>query len=455
MERIAALGGTALHIDEPALSACGLIAPSPGDFSDYAMSAFREWLHRRPADVWRKAGIESLDGFNYRGFVLARGADPRSAPLWREFVRFQLFSVTDFLREMRDHVRAKTGRPIPLSMNAHPATWYKLPLLSVQDLMTTEVGHEAKRLRMPLTPLLLYKFGDAIGQPVATTAHGGEWHKMCVDPHPVLVCSWLAMGYALGHHLMMPVKAWMTPRVNGTDAYRPKTDHYACVAHFVKQVAHLLGGHEAMSCTGVALSCDAIERDIATLKILLVRLANMNVPFHLAVEGNDLFERQIGAQDLDGCSAVLVASPNLMPDDARKRIRELAGERPVVEYSSGSLPASLPRPIRVEGADRVWVLPRAVPGDEAAPVAIHLLNRDYDPAKRQMRAKRSFTVELDARLFRDRSFNRAVLHQPILLPTLPSEGPFDDVVAVKLSQDSRKITLTVPGLDVWGIVELD
>lgn len=454
METIAATGGTILHIDEPVLGSYGLVAESPGDFSEYAIDAFREWLNERPAEIWQEAGVQSLDDFNYRDFVLSHGGDARSAPLWREFVRFQLSATADFIREMRDYLRARTGLSIPVSMNANPSTWYKLALLPVQDLMTTEVGHEAKRLGMPVTPLLVYKFGDAIGQPVVTTAHGGEWHEMFVDPHPVLVCSWLAMGYALGHQLMMPVKAWMTPRVNGSDAYRPSSDHYACVAHFVKRVKHLLDGHEAISCLGVVLGCDAIQHDVGALKMLLLRLADMNVPFNLAVEGNDLFLREVKAQDLDGCWAVLAASPDFLTVEARGRIMELAGDRPVSEYSGGDLPEFLPRPIRVEGADRVWVLPRMVPGDESAPVAVHLLNRDYDTKKRQMRSKDNFSVVFDSSLFGGRKFESAVLHQPILTAELPVDGDVDQVTPLTLEQDGDVITLTVPGLDMWGIVEM-
>jgi len=455
MDLLASTGATALHIDEPALGSYGLVASSPGDFSDHAVRAFGEWLRGRPEPVWRGAGIESLEEFSYRDFVLSQGGDPRAAPLWREFVRFQLAGAAELLRAMRDRFQAQAGRPIPLSTNANPATWYKLPFLQVQDFMTTEVGHEAKRLAMPVTSLLVYKFGDAIGQPVVTTAHGGEWHKMHVDPHPVLVCSWLAMGYGLGHRLMMPVKAWMTPRVRGTDAYRPQTDHFACVARFVKEVAHLLDGYEACTCVGVALSCDAVERDVGTLKNLLRRLADMNVPFDLVIEGNDLFPRRIRESDLAGLSAILIACPQRLPADARVRLAKLAGDRPVIECEAGRAPASVPQPIHVDGAERVWVLPRAVPGRSDAPVAVHLLNRDYDRDARDMRTKPAFTVTLDRRLLPSRSFSRAVAHEPVLQPEI---GPEDKCVRtrpVAVKQDRDTVSLRVPGLHVWSVVELD
>ncbi len=327
MDAIAATGATALHFDEPAMGAYGLLAPKPGDFSQHATAAFRDWLGRRPAEVWRKAGIESLEDFDYGQFVRRHGGDPRRAPLWREFLRFQLFSTVEYVRELRDQVRAKVGAAVPLSMNANPGTWIKLPFLEVQDFMTTEVAHEAKGRRPPVDPLLVYKLGDAVHQPVASTAHGHDWYEMKTDQHPVLVCTWIAMGYALGHHLMIPCKAWVMDPVKGSDTYRPTTDHYACMAHFIKQVAPLLDRHEPLSVLAVVVSCDAIEHDRQWLKQLVQRLADANIPFHLALEGNDLLERHVSAADLEGCAAVLIASPAFLSDETRRRVTNLAGKR--------------------------------------------------------------------------------------------------------------------------------
>ena len=80
MDAIARTGLTALHFDEPGMGAYGLLDPSPGDFSDHAMEAFREWLRQRPANVWRDAGVESLDEFSYRDFVRAKGCAPARSP---------------------------------------------------------------------------------------------------------------------------------------------------------------------------------------------------------------------------------------------------------------------------------------------------------------------------------------------------------------------------------------
>ena len=454
MEAIAATGANALHFDEPAMGSYGVLHPSPGDFSDHAMTAFRDWLRKRPEETWKEAGVESLEEFDYREFVLAHGGVPKNAPLWREFVRFQLFTTVELVRELRDRVREKAGHYIPLSMNANASSWIKLPFLELQDYMTTEVAHQARGREVPTAPLLVYKLGDTFQQPVASTAHGHDWYEMKTDQHPILVSAWLAMGYALGHHLMMPCKAWVMDPVKGSDTYRPDGDHYACMARFIKAIAELLDGHETLSTVAVVIGCDAIERDSSNLNALAVRLADANIPFCVAVEGNDLLEREVRADDLAGCCAVVIASPAFLPEKAIERVKELAGDRPVAEHHGGGLPGFLPRPIGIDGAEGVWVLPRMVPGDAVAPVAVHLLNRDYDAETRAMRAKGPFTLRLDDALFGGRRFTSAKLHQPRLFAKLPEGEEFDEVTPLETTQSEGHIELTIPGLELWGVVEL-
>jgi len=454
MDAIGATGASALHFDEPGMGAYGVTLPSPGDFSDHAMAAFRDWLKKQPTAVWKKAGAKSLDGFDYRQFVRDHGGNAKNAPLWREFVRFQLFTTAEHVRELRDRVRKRVGKAIPLSMNANPGSWIKLPFLAVQDYMTTEVAHEAKSRKPPTDPLLVYKLGDAFRQPVATTAHGHDWYEMKTDQHPVLVSTWLAMGYALGHQPMMPYKAWVMDPVKGSDTYWATSEHYRCMAHFIKKIAPLLDGREPVAVVIVAVSCDAIEKDRTDLKGLVRKLADENTPFSMAVEGNDLLARQIKAESLAGCSAIVIASPTLLSGDAQQRVRKCAGGRPVLEYYCGPLPGCLPRPICVDGAENVWVLPRMVPGDAKAPVAVHLLNREYDPKKYAMVGKTDFTVVLDAKLFGGRKLTSATLHQPRLSAKFPSDGQVATSVPIAVKQAGGTIELKIPALELWGVVEL-
>lgn len=204
IDALMSTGATALHFDEPCMSAYALSAKNPGCFCDQCVAAFTDYLKFRPERIWKEAGIHTLNDFNYRKFVKAKDCHPTKAPLWREFVRFQLLSNADFVCELRDRARSKAKGYLPFSTNANATTWIKFPTLSLQDFMTTEVAHSAKSRKIPDGPLLTYKLGATFGQPVVTTAHGYDWYEMKTNQHPILVSAWVAQAYALGHHMMIP-----------------------------------------------------------------------------------------------------------------------------------------------------------------------------------------------------------------------------------------------------------
>ena len=241
--------------------------------------------------------------------------------------------------------------------------------------------------------------------------------------------------------------------VKGSDTYRAVTDHYACLAQWIKEMSPLLDRHEAISTVSVVLSCDAIEKDLKGVKALCSKLAYAQVPFCMAIEGNDLFEKHVNAKDLAGCSSIILSSPKYLNEEAKARIQRLTQNRPVWDYVNGLLPDGIYKPIQLVGTDQVWVLPRAVPGDPTAPVAIHLLNRDYDPKKQEMKRKNVFTIKINTKILGNRSFSTATLHQPRLLDKLPEKytGISEELV---FKQTNTEIEIIVPNLDLWGIIEL-
>jgi hypothetical protein len=91
----------------------------------------------------------------------------------------------------------------------------------------------------------------------------------------------------------------------------------------------------------------------------------------------------------------------------------------------------------------VWAVPRAIPGDRKAPVAVHLLNRQYDKAKDAMVSQRNVTLRLRRDLFGGRKFGRATLHAPKAKPA-----------NLEVSAERDHTTVKIPELGLWAIVEL-
>ena len=107
------------------------------------------------------------------------------------------------------------------------------------------------------------------------------------------------------------------------------------------------------------------------------------------------------------------------------------------------LDALQPAIVQVEGTDRVVVVVRARPNDARAPLAIHLLNRGYDKEKDAMTPLTGFRLRLRQDLLGTRKPTEARLHRP-QSPPVPLEVQFQGDHAV----------LKIPGIDLWGIVEL-
>jgi len=97
----------------------------------------------------------------------------------------------------------------------------------------------------------------------------------------------------------------------------------------------------------------------------------------------------------------------------------------------------------VEGAERVWAVPRARPADPAGPIVVHLLNRNYDAKADKVVPQKNLTLRLHRDLLANRKFTRAVAHAPKAEP-----------IELKVESRPDHLTVTVPQLDLWAIVEL-
>jgi len=103
----------------------------------------------------------------------------------------------------------------------------------------------------------------------------------------------------------------------------------------------------------------------------------------------------------------------------------------------------VPPPLVVEGTDQVLAVPRAIPGDEAAPLVIHLLNRQYDAQHDAMVPQRDFVVRLRPELLGSRPISKATLHEPK-----------KDARPLEVTSLDGVMTIKVPRIELWGILEL-
>ena len=448
---------TSLHFDEPLLGAICIMAKKPGCFCDKCCENFGRYLKTRPEAVWKMHGINSLKEFNYRDFVKSKGICPRKAPLWDEFVKFQILSAAEFVEELKKRADLKANTPFLFSANAPPYTWEKLPFLHLMDYISSEFAHYAKLCRVPDRPILAYKLGDCLHKPIFSTALGSDWSQIKKYPHALLVCSWIAQAYAYGHQFMMPIRACAFG-----SQYYPTTDHYACLANWIKKVKYLLDGYESISDTAVVLKLDSFkkERDKKNIIQLCSILAHKNILYHIVIQGNDFFEKELTIKDFEGCSQTIIALPVYFTDKELSLIKKFSGNGVVLMADEKAIKNGIPSlqhidtPIKTKEAKSVFALPRIkTTKHNGSSLVFHLLNRDYDAEKFTMKPKGPFKLIVKNNLLFNHSVSKAVLHQPILSDKLKTEklGVFQELA---IKQMESKIEITVPFIDLWGIIEL-
>jgi hypothetical protein len=178
-------------------------------------------------------------------------------------------------------------------------------------------------------------------------------------------------------------------------------------------------------------------------------LAEDNVPFTIVIAGDDWLDYRLEEGTLDRFKAVVVAGERGM--DARQRglLDQVARKDRLVTWPDRRrLDELVPAAVVVEGSKDTMVVPRAKP-EAGASVVVHLLNRRYDGKRDEMVPQQGLTIRLRRDLFgatppSGRRFARATMFAPQAEP-----------VELRVDLDDTFITIRVPRLDLWAMIELD
>ncbi len=442
-----------LHIDDYEGTA-GMVTWQQACFCRHCMAGFREYLKENLSAEGR-AALETgdLDGFDYRQFLLGLGvtADDynrrrASLPLAGEFLDFHVKAMHAFVAEYRRRGAELRGKPITLSVNSPLSPAQRLVIAPQLSYFCCEIGHAAASRQSPTHPIYIYKLADAVDRPVTATASGHDWSYVSEHNLTGLIRHWAALSYAHGHMLMAPHRQWCYTQEKGTHWANFPAEELAWVYRFVRQSERLLDRYEAVAPVGVVYDMAAQRRGRDDIRAVAVALAERNIPFGIVMAGDDwLPDYRLTAEKLARFRAVVVPK-DLAMDDGQKALLDeaAAGGRLVTWPDDAKLEALLPSPVIVVGSEHVAVVPRSVPDDAAAPVIVHLVNRQYDGEKDAMVVQRDFSLRLRTDLFPGRTFARATMHAP-------REEPKPSLLRI----EGDYLELDVPQLDLWAIVELE
>ncbi|MBM3497248.1 MAG: hypothetical protein FJX74_01135 [Armatimonadetes bacterium] len=421
-----------------------------GCFCPHCMAAFREYLKANvPAEELAELGITSPDGFDYGEWLRARGTTVDEyrktvdwkLPLGPEFVTFQYRAAAEWVGEVRRYAEERIGHPLMLSVNSSANGPKALVIASKLTYFCGEVDHRAESLQVPDAPVFVFKLGEALGKPQVCTASGQDWAYVMAEGKPGLVRTWIAQSYAFGHQLMAPHRQWAYTQEKGTHWYESKPEDYADLYRFVRGHAELLDDYEPLAEVGVVYSNAAFRANKNQARDACYALAHANVPFRLLIAGDDWLDDRLAADDLTGLKAIVIADP--LPLDAEQQtVLDAAADRLVTWPDEARLRQLAPASVSVGGAEGIMALPRAVPGDDARPVVVHLLNLNYSGDLDGVARQANVTLTLGKSLL-GRAVSKATLFAPGAEPLdLPIAGAAD------------RLRVSLPELGLWGIVAL-
>jgi Beta-galactosidase len=415
-----------------------------GCYCDRCMEAFREYLKAgASAEELQRAGVTDLDSLDYRKLVLDwLASHPDQAknlgarPLAHRFAVFESRAATAFMVELRNLAAETVGRSMPMSANAGVPHLSHLADYHALDFLSCEVDQKAGERRAYDGVALAYKVAEALHRPVAATASGWDWAFVKEHNLPGLVRIWIAQAYALGHFFMAPHHQWCYTQEKGTHWYDAQPGDYDWVYRFIRERAALLDGYETVAEVGLVVAAAGYRADAGPVNKAAAELVAEGIPFRVFVGGDDMLPAALSSEELKACRLLIAPQRDKL---AAVDQAVLAPHQNVVD----ALPPAEEAPLRVAGAPDVWAVPRAKPGDRKAPVAVHLVNRRYEPATDSVVPVHDLTITIIPSLFGRKALKTAVLHQLRREP-----------VTLTVESGRGVCTVTVPDLELWGILEL-
>jgi hypothetical protein len=440
-----ASGADMLHLDDH-LGSAAAADFAGGCFCAHCLEGFRGWLarHHDGAEL-RALGIDDVASFDYRAYVRAAGIALRSDYLARKhelslyplFLRFQRAAVAGLVAELKALAAEVAGEAVPLGLNAYNLSPTQLANTHLADYFANEVEHRGQE---DLVPPFVFKLGDALGRPVFATASGGDWAAVAKRSEVTRVRHWIATAYAFGHHFMYAYKKWAFDEQAGTIWYDTPLATYEPLVSFAHARRALLDGYEPVAQLALVYENAAALAEDWSIREAARSLHDRNVPFALVAAGDELLQHALSGDDFAAFERVVMLEPSRLEGPQARVVEQLRAEGRAVSFAE--IEARVQPWLRVEGTERVWLLPRRAGAGDDAPLVVHALNRAYDEGGDRMLARGPFRVVVARALLGARR-GRVVLHAPLA-----------GSQAVVTRSDDAGLTIEVPGLEQWAILEI-
>jgi hypothetical protein len=242
---------------------------------------------------------------------------------------------------------------------------------------------------------------------------------------------------------MAPHRQWCYNKQKGTHWYDGPTGEYAWLYRFVRDHANLFDGYTAIAPVAVVYDNAARRENQGNIEPICTALAEANIPFTVAVAGDNWLDYQLDDDRLKQFKQVIIREPLAMDAAQLETVESVRGSGRLVTWKDASTLAHIDQPVTLDGSDHVMVIPRTCLDRPDSPLVVHLLNRQYDGQRDRMVPQGPFTVRLDQDLVGKFTARGATLYAPRAEP-----------VALRLRHEARDICLEIPALDLWGIITI-
>lgn len=410
-----------------------------GCFCDRCMEAFSAYLKTLPSDKLAAAGIDSLEGFDYRKFLadkhnirdaktyLATRATLPTTPLFEDFQRR---SVREYFTDLRTQLDEHAGRRVPLTLNTN----FEDSSQRSQFLMDILDGAVGETWRTDLASLAL----------IARSAEALHRHQV-VSPFPHNVADTriaLAATYALGEFFLVPWDIWMGPGT--TERHFGTLEQYGDLYSFIRSNRSLFDGLENPAIVGVVVDTDRFQRD--RLLTLVTRLLRARVPFGFAFAGGTYYRSALDADRLARFGLLVETEDRLLlrPEDQNALAKAAQSVPTVMDRDLTDALLAGFCPLSVWGPEEVVVLPRLSGKPEDRSMVCHVLNRLQAGAERNVTPLRYVSI---------------VVRPSGMLGTSVQSArwfaPGRDPVTCDLDMLPDGPRIIIPHLEEWGILKLE
>jgi|GEM_PF-1681144 len=428
-----------------------------GDFNEYAMANFREWLDKKYSSSELAAmGINNISTFNYKQLLLDSGvthdsfrqaADTLSGsvPLLEDFIYFNRDVWNQRFAEVLDYIRVlRPDIEIGASTHLFESRGYLFNENITFLAGELNLGARTSISEIPTNIAVHLKGAEAVDKTLAYFPYPWEFAALRDNSAPRFGRGWVAQSYAMGGLFSIPADVW----VGGEGTWSPGADNYRDVYHFVRDQATLLDNYTSYAKAGLVHAMYSSMRagfidGGAVLQSSVRTLIHRNINFDLMVFGDEGYPVVPRASDFDKYDVIFVdGDRNYLTPAQAAVLNAYNGKIATVGDSVSYQAANIS--VKVAGAaadETVSALSRVHETNTDAPYVVHLINRPF--AGGVTPTLNGVEVAIPSGYFPE-GITTATLHLP---------GGTSTNLTITTNGNGDKV-VTVNNLEVWGMIEL-